>query len=125
MSEQSSSKDQSLPASLRAWADSNVRSAKYGPGLLRIAADEIERLTADLKREEAIVDRIWAIFGSPSYEELKGRSIYDLINNVVSERDLYKQRAEQAEMSAKLNANTIREMTEQRPHSAMPWGNRS
>lgn len=43
---------------------------------------EIERLTAELKEERAIVDRIWALFGTPSYEELKGRSIYDLISEL-------------------------------------------
>lgn len=31
------------------------------------------------QREHDIVARIWAIFGTPSYEELAGRSIYDLI----------------------------------------------
>lgn len=32
--------------------------------------------------EHDIVARIWAMFGSPSYEELAGRSIYDLIKEV-------------------------------------------
>lgn len=47
-----SSKEMSLPDSLRAWADSNMRNAKYGPGLLRIAADEIDRLRAQLEAAE-------------------------------------------------------------------------
>lgn len=40
---------------------------------------EIERLRAELAEEKAIVTRIWELLGNPSYEELKGRSIYDLI----------------------------------------------
>ena len=39
----------------------------------------IRSLQAQLEGERGIVNRIWAIFGSPSYKELKGRSIYDLI----------------------------------------------
>lgn len=56
MSEQPSSKDQSLAESLRAWADSNLRSAKYGPGLLRIAADEIERLQRELAESQYLLN---------------------------------------------------------------------
>jgi len=43
---------------------------------------EIAALKVELADEKAIVDRIWAIFGTPSYEELKGRSIYDMITNL-------------------------------------------
>ena len=50
------------------------------------AAREIERLrarnealTAERDEERGIVDRIWDLFGRPSYAELNGRSIYDLI----------------------------------------------
>lgn len=56
MSEQVTSKDQSLAESLRAWADSNLRSAKYGPGLLRIAADEIERLQRELAESQYLLN---------------------------------------------------------------------
>lgn len=49
-------------------------------------AAEIHRLqaeVAELRRrydeEVAIVNRIWAIFGTPSYEELQGKTIYDLV----------------------------------------------
>jgi hypothetical protein len=46
------------------------------------APDLLSRLqSAEQERDEqaAIVSRIWAMFGNPSYEELAGRSIYDLI----------------------------------------------
>lgn len=38
--------EMALPARLREWADSNLRG-RFGPGLLRIAADHIESLTAE------------------------------------------------------------------------------
>ena len=38
-----------------------------------------EALTAERDEERGIVDRIWDLFGRPSYAELNGRSIYDLI----------------------------------------------
>lgn len=43
------------------------------------------RAAHDAKRE--IVGRIWKQLGSPTYEELKGRSIYDLIDEIKDERD--------------------------------------
>lgn len=39
----------------------------------------IERIERERDEEKAIVDRIWDMLGRPSYEELAGRSIYDLI----------------------------------------------
>lgn len=44
-----------------------------------LAAAEAER-----DEERAIVSRIWNLLGSPTYEELKGRSIYDLIRELQS-----------------------------------------
>ena len=41
---------------------------------------EADALEAQLAEETAIVDRIWDIYGRPSYESLQGRSLYDLIN---------------------------------------------
>lgn len=41
--------EMSLPAKLRDWADSNLRG-RYGPGMLRIAADELERLKLEEQR---------------------------------------------------------------------------
>lgn len=43
------------------------------------AAIALEKTTAALKEETAIVDRIWDIYGRPSFESLKGKSIYELI----------------------------------------------
>ncbi len=48
---------------------------------------ERDALRAELDEERAIVDRIWSQFGTPSYESLKGRTIYDLIEEVKAERD--------------------------------------
>lgn len=47
---------------------------------------EVARLSTALKREREIVSRIWAQLGNPSYEELGGRSIYDLISELQSRR---------------------------------------
>jgi hypothetical protein len=41
-----------------------------------------ERAEAELKAERAIVSRIWTQLGSPTYEQLRGRSIYDLISEL-------------------------------------------
>ena len=49
-----------------------------------------EKAEADFATERAIVSRIWVQLGSPTYAELKGRSIYDLIDEM-------KARAEKAE----------------------------
>jgi cell division septum initiation protein DivIVA len=56
-----------------------------GDGLLHAAADRIEQLERELAEEKSIVDRIWDQLGRPSYEALKGRSIYDLIDELKSE----------------------------------------
>jgi hypothetical protein len=46
------------------------------------AAAEIARLRSALTEEVAIVNRIWAQLGSPTFDDLKGRSIYDLIDEL-------------------------------------------
>ena len=53
---------------------------------MEAALAEAQRRAAD---ETAIVDRIWDQFGRPSYEELNGRSIYDLISEVKMRSDIY------------------------------------
>jgi len=45
-------------------------------------SEQIENLEFNFKEEQKIVDRIWQILGSPSYESLKGRSIFDLITEL-------------------------------------------
>ncbi len=46
---------------------------------VKSAADRLAALERELADSRAIVDRIWNIFGRPSYEALAGRSIYDLV----------------------------------------------
>ncbi len=48
---------------------------------IRLAREEIARLESELDDSRKIVNRIWAIYGSPSYESLAGKSIYELIEN--------------------------------------------
>tara|TARA_R110000868_G_scaffold398438_1_gene671612 strand:+ start:194 stop:586 length:393 start_codon:yes stop_codon:yes gene_type:complete len=48
-------------------------------------------LEAELAAERAIVSRIWTQLGSVTYEQLKGRSIYDLIDELKA--DLAAERA--------------------------------
>lgn len=45
-------------------------------------SDKILILERNLEEEKAIVDRIWKILGSPTFDELHGRSIYDLIEEL-------------------------------------------
>ena len=52
---------------------------------------ERDQLRAELAAERAIVSRIWTQLGSPTYAQLKGRSIYDLIDELKAE--LAKERA--------------------------------
>lgn len=48
---------------------------------------KVRGLEAELAAERLIVAKIWEQLGSPSYDELKGRSIYDLIDEMGAERD--------------------------------------
>jgi restriction endonuclease len=50
----------------------------------QIQSTESEQREAE---EKAIVDRIWDIFGRPSYESLHGKTIYDLITDLQQEND--------------------------------------
>jgi len=45
----------------------------------------IVELQQALIEETKIVDRIWDLFGRPTYKELAGRSIYDLISSLQAE----------------------------------------
>lgn len=49
---------------------------------LKRERDEARRL---FDEEKAIVERIWKMLGSPTYEQLKGRSIYDLIQEKIND----------------------------------------
>tara|TARA_R110000868_G_scaffold406206_3_gene686433 strand:- start:603 stop:920 length:318 start_codon:yes stop_codon:yes gene_type:complete len=47
--------------------------------------DLARTLERDLAAERAIVSRIWDQLGSLTYEQLKGRSIYDLVDELKAE----------------------------------------
>ena len=57
----------------------------------RIAERERDVAHKELAEETKIVDRIWDMFGRPTYKELAGRSIYDLISGL--QRELAEERA--------------------------------
>ncbi len=62
----------------RSWA-AHFWANQGDLGIACVPLDVAENLERDLAEERRIVDRIWAIFGSPTYEELQGKSIYDLV----------------------------------------------
>ena len=47
--------------------------------------DKMSQLKDELENERAIVSRIWFQLGSPTYAQLKGRSIYDMIDEMKAE----------------------------------------
>lgn len=48
---------------------------------------EIMSLRSRYREEAAIVGRIWSMYGDPTYEQLKGLSIYDLITQTFKQAD--------------------------------------
>ena len=44
-------------------------------------------MTARYEEQHAIVARIWIMLRSPTYEELGGRSIFDLIGQLIAIED--------------------------------------
>jgi len=52
---------------------------------IRALIKERDTLAASYAEEKKIVDRIWEQLGSPTYEQLAGRSIYDLIGAALAE----------------------------------------
>lgn len=74
-------------AELRAAAEKLLAENKE---LLRIQKgchSQIEGLLDSVNQERLIVDRIWDLFGRPSFESLKGKSIYDLITDMQAENE--------------------------------------
>ena len=67
---------------LRSDRDCEKRLRKDADELREDAIERAERAEAELKAERAIVSRIWTQLGSPTYEQLRGRSIYDLISEL-------------------------------------------
>lgn len=91
MSDANRTKDaMALPASLREWADSNLRG-RYGPGLLRIAADHIESLTAerdaDIDRMESATEMIEKLNKEANGFALLNDTQRDKIRELEAERD--------------------------------------
>lgn len=78
--------DEQAAALLKKRAEQLGRYGKMGVfdcfDKLDQAATEIASLREKLAKETGIVARIWGQLGSPSYEELKGRSIHDLIDEL-------------------------------------------
>lgn len=52
------------------------------PEIDNYCENEADQWRRKYEEERAIVDRIWKILGNPSYEELNGRSIYELIEGL-------------------------------------------
>jgi len=50
-----------------------------------MSTDKMSQLKDELENERAIVSRIWVQLGSPTYAQLNGRSIYDLIDEMKGE----------------------------------------
>jgi hypothetical protein len=64
----------------RAEAEIKDRAA-----MMRDVMRERDAAEISLTAERAIVSRIWVQLGSPTYAQLKGRSIYDLIDEIKTE----------------------------------------
>lgn len=82
-----------------------------------VLRSNIEHLRSLNKDAHAIIDRIWDIFGRPSYEELAGRTIYDMVQNVVDrERETADVNEKMINLvnSLRLEVNTLRVMNENR-----------
>ena len=54
----------------------------------------VHELQSALTEERAIVSRIWALFGNPTYKDLGGRSIYDLVQAAIDAKPLHTKIAE-------------------------------
>lgn len=54
------------------------------------AANELEHLASLRGDAHQIIDRIWGIFGRPSYAELAGRTIYSLVTDAKVDAERYR-----------------------------------
>ena len=71
--------------------------------LLRLLDASQARPAEEIK----IVDRIWGIFGRPSYESLRGRSIYDLIEEQINLARAAEERASALAAALKLLVDDV------------------
>jgi hypothetical protein len=81
----------------RACVDAAVKERDAEIALLKECLGRADRHLAD---ETAIVDRIWYQLGRPTYEQLAGRTIYDLIDEL-------KQRAERLRAALEEKVETL------------------
>lgn len=54
------------------------------------AANELEHLASLRGDAHQIIDRIWGVFGRPSYTELAGRTIYSLVADAKADAERYR-----------------------------------
>lgn len=54
------------------------------------AANEIDHLSSLRSDAHQIIDRIWGIFGRPTYAELAGRTIYSLVADAKADAERYR-----------------------------------
>jgi hypothetical protein len=102
---------------VQARYDALMREGSHGhyETLFRVVREECE--TAD-----AIVSRIWNLLGSPTYDELKGRSIYDCIIELRTERDTaHRERDEMRERCAKWLDDRAAALFKERDRCSEMW----
>jgi DNA repair exonuclease SbcCD ATPase subunit len=97
------------------WQTLNAENARLIKELID-GKDEIARFKADLRQETEIVDRIWAIFGTPTYEELKGRSIYDLVSQAKADAESNRRAHARYEHVRRLNVRQFADLFERNLH---------
>jgi chromosome segregation ATPase len=76
---------------INAVRESAIARAERAEAELKAEQDNSAINEIELRVSRAIVSKIWVQLGSPTYEQLKGRSIYDLIDELKAE--LAKERA--------------------------------
>jgi len=69
----------------KARAERAEAEIKDRAAMMRDVMRERDAAEISLTAERAIVSRIWVQLGSPTYAQLKGRSIYDLIDEIKTE----------------------------------------
>ena len=67
------------------WVDRANARAEKAEAELKAEQDNSAIAEIELKVSRAIVSKIWVQLGSPTYQQLKGRSIYDLIDELKAE----------------------------------------
>jgi hypothetical protein len=77
---------EALVARLEARARTAPTRFHWSVTELTEAATALRTLARERDEQHGIVARIWELLGSPSYEDLAGRSIYDLIEELKADR---------------------------------------